>query len=452
MRTRSAITLALAVVMALPVAGCGGATDGNGTVKLAYWRQAGQNRELDKYLEDMKSRFEQSTPGTKVELVPVQAAESDYHTKIELMFRSPNTAPDLVYEDSFRVNADVAAGHLRSLNDQVNAWPDWQLFHQNTRQAVTAQDGKVYAVPIGTDTRALWYDRTVFAKAGLPADWQPKTWDDVLAAARTIKQKVPDVVPMHVQTGKANGEGATMQGLEMLLYGTKDRLYDEAAGKWVTGSKGFRDSLEFVRTVYQEGLGPKVSDALSPTIENSVNIDWFPAHKIGIALNGSWLKYPWRTGGTKEWPDWEQHIGVAAMPAQDATSEGTGEGKVTMSGGWTWAIAEKAKNPDGAWKLLTFMQTTENATTMNTVQSTLAVRKDVAADPKYTAQGKVHGYFTDLVRISAFRPALPVYPRVSTLIQEAMESVTTGAATPEQAAETYDKALPSAVNGAVTNR
>jgi multiple sugar transport system substrate-binding protein len=41
---------------------------------------------------------------------------------------------------------------------------------------------------------------------------------------------------------------------------------------------------------------------------------------------------------------------------------------------------------------------------------------------------------------------------VSTAIQEAMEAVTTGDATPEKAASTYAEAVKSATDGAVVDR
>lgn len=71
------------------------------------------------------------------------------------------------------------------------------------RAAARGQDGRTYGVPDGTDTRGLWFNRTVFARAGLPADWHPRTWDEVLAAARAIKRKVPGVIPLNVFTGGA---------------------------------------------------------------------------------------------------------------------------------------------------------------------------------------------------------------------------------------------------------
>lgn len=107
---------------------------------------------------------------------------------------------------------------------------DQRLVYRGDEKGVTASDGKVYGVPYNTDSRGLWYNKEIFKRAGLPEDWRPKNWDEVLDAARTIKEKEPDVVPIWMNMGKATGEATSMQTYEMLLYGTGERLYDDAGG------------------------------------------------------------------------------------------------------------------------------------------------------------------------------------------------------------------------------
>lgn len=300
-------------------------------------------------------------------------------------------------------------------------------------------------MPDGTDTRGLWFNKKIFKKAGLPQDWQPKTWDEVLAAARTVKRKVPGVIPLNVYTGKGAGEAAVMQGFEMLLYGTgKDQLYDPATKKWVTGTKGFRDSLEFLHTVYGEKLGPDVSDALSPNIQTNVATELMPEEKLAIDLDGSWLGQQWQPkGGGKPWPEWPTVLGRAAFPTQ----HGAAPGKVSLAGGWTWSVPRQSQRPDLAWKLIETFQTKHNAVEWCVRGAQIAVRKDVAADPAYLKSLPGIGFFTGLVKISQFRPALPVYPKVSAAIGEAMEAVTSGDASPKQAADAYDEQLKSIVDG-----
>ncbi|MDQ0845176.1 ABC transporter substrate-binding protein [Streptomyces sp. V1I6] len=449
MRPTAPLALTIAVTaLAATLTACGsGSGDAPDTVEVVYNRSTDNKiRFKDAYLEAAKRQFEKENPGKKVKLVPIQAPDNDYATKAQQMMRSPKTAPDLVYEDTFRINSDIKAGYLKPLDDQLAGWDQWDQFVDTAKAAAKAEDGKTYGVPDGTDTRGLWFNKEIFAKAGLPADWEPKNWAEILDAARTVKEKVPGVVPLNVYTGKGPGEAAVMQGFEMLLYGTgEDPLYDSAARKWVTGGQGFKDALDFVGTVYKEKLGPDVSDALDPNVGTRVATEWFPEGKLAISLDGSWMGQNWINKGPKEWPEWSEKLGQAPMPTQ----HGQAPGKVSMSGGWAWSVPAKAENPDLAFEFVKTLQTRQNATKWCVVGAQIAVREDVAADPRYLRSMPGIEFFTGLVQYTHYRPALPVYPQVSTAIGEAMEQVTTGDSSAAEAAKAYDEQLKTITDGAV---
>lgn len=454
MRPTAAPLLLVTLLTATTLTACGsGSGSDPDTVKVAY-KQSTDNaiRVPDIYLGEMKKQFEKANPGKKIELVPITAADSEYYTKLQQMLRSPKTAPDLVYEDTFLINSDITSGYLKPLDTYLDKWADWDQFIDTAKTAAKAEDGKTYGVPDGTDTRGLWFDKGIFEKAGLPSDWQPKTWDEVLDAARTIKEKVPGVTPLNIYTGKPAGEAATMQGFEMLLYGTgdgsTDPLYDTASKKWIAGSQAFKDSLGFVETVYKEKLGLDVSDALDPNIATRVRGELLPEGKLGINLDGSWLPQDWLEGSGHEWPEWSDKLGLAYMPTQN----GQAPGKVSMSGGWTWAIPSKAANPDLAFKFIETMQTKANAQKWYIANSGIAVRKDVAADPAYVEAQPGIKFFTDLVASTHYRPAYPAYPKVSTAVQEAMEGVTTGDSSVAEAASGYDEELKTATDDQVVTK
>ncbi|TXS53594.1 extracellular solute-binding protein [Streptomyces sp. uw30] len=446
--------LALTLAASATLTACGGGSGSDpDTIKVSF-KQSTDNsiKVMDTFLADIKKQFEKANPGKKVEFVPIKAPDSEYYTKLQQMLRSPKTAPDLVYEDTFLINSDITSGYLKPLDPYLAKWQDWNQFIDTAQAAAKGEDGKTYGVPDGTDTRGLWFSKDVFEKAGLPADWQPKTWDDVLDAARTIKDKVPDAIPLNVYTGKPVGEAATMQTFEMLLYGTNDGtadpLYDKSAKKWVAGSQGFKDSLSFVETVYKEKLGPDVSDALDPNVGTRVRGEWLPQGKLGIALDGSWLPQDWLPGSGHEWPEWSDELGLAAMPTQN----GQAPGKVSMSGGWTWSIPAKAGNPDLAFEFIKTMQTKANAQKWYVANSGIAVREDVAGDPSYIDAQPGIKFFTDLVASTHYRPAFPAYPKVSTAVQEAMEGVTTGDMSVDDAAKGYDEELKSATDDQVIEK
>ncbi len=446
------LTTALTTLAASTLAACGGgggAGDKN-TVRIAFHKETDNKVTFrDDYLKFVAKKFEKQNKGKKVELVPIQAPQQDYYTKIQQMMRSPKTAPDLVYEDTFLINSDIKSGYLRPLDDYLADWKDWNQFEPAAKRAASAADGKTYGVPDGTDTRGLWFNKKLFKKAGLPTDWEPKTWDEVLDTARTLKKKLPGVVPLNVFAGKGAGEATAMQGFEMLLYGTgKNPLYDPKAKKWVKGGKGFKDSLGFLDTLYGEKLGPSADQAVDPNVTSDVATELLPKGKLAIALDGSWLSQFWIKTGGKPWPEWKETMGLTPMPTQG----GAAPGEVSMSGGWTWSIPQKSRNPELAWKMIRTMQTKQNAVEWCIRGSQVAVRQDVAKDPRYLKSMPGIKFFTDRVANTHYRPALPVYPQVSTAITEATESVATGDSSPGEAAKSYDEQLDGIADGAVIGK
>jgi multiple sugar transport system substrate-binding protein len=433
MRRRHAI-VAIALAVALVATACGGGDDEAAepkTIKVAYLK-FGTFDANDKLFKKVKPVFEQQNPGTTLELVPIEAPiDTEYHTKLSLMQRSESTAPDVLYEDSFRISSDVQAGYLRPLDDYLAKWQDWGQYFDAAKQAGRAQDGKTYGVLMGTDTRGLWYNKELLGKAGLPQPWQPKSWEDVLAAARQIKAKVPDVIPFNIYSGKPMGEASSMQGFEMLLYGTGHQLYNHDTNRWIASSPGTTDSFRFIQTVFEEGLAPKPQQALNPNFGTVVATDLLPKGKLAIALDGSWLPQSWLESSQKPWPEWSEVLATTPMPTQN----GQPPGKVSMSGGWTLAISAKSRNPDAAWKLIELALNKENSTYLDVIASQIAPRRDVAAEPQYLQSNPTVKFWTDLVEITNYRPTYGAYPQISNEIAAGMEAVMTGQASPEEAAK-----------------
>jgi multiple sugar transport system substrate-binding protein len=438
MKKTTVSVISLGAVAALLLSGCSAdeSSGSSDTIKVAY-QKFGTFVQVDNHMKAVKADFEAAHKGMKVDLVPIEAQENDYATKLALMNQSAATAPDVMYEDTFRVQPDSDAGYLAPLDDYTADWDEWGNFYNNAKSAGLGSDGKTYGIPMGTDTRAIWYNKELFADAGLPVPFEPKTWDDVLDAAATVKAELPGVIPLNVYSGKAQGEAASMQGFEMLLYGTGDTLYDADSKKWVTGSKGFVDSLGFIEDVYQGDLGPTPEQALDKNVGNLVSAEWMPQGKLAMGIDGSWLSGTWLESGTAPWPEWSDVMGQAAMPTQN----GQEPGATSMSGGWTLAMGAKSKNPDAAWDFISLALNKENSQAYDIAASQIAVRDDVSTDPEYQAANPSFGFFSDIVEVTNFRPATSDYAEISSAITVAMESVMTGQQSPEEAAATYDDAV-----------
>lgn len=447
MRRSVVATTAVVAAGAFALVGCssggsqsGESGDASGKTITVVYQKTSSFHQLDDLFQTVKPAFEAAHEGVTVNLQPIEAEQDQYFTKLALMNGSKSTAPDVIYEDTFQVMSDAAAGYLAPIDDYLTDWSDWSQFEDAAKKAGLGVDGKTYGVSMGTDTRGIYFNKKIFEEAGLPTDWQPKTWDDILDAARTVKEKVPDVTPLNVYAGKAGGEQTTMQGFEMLLYGTDSTLYDESTQKWITGSQGFKDALTFYDTIYSEGLAPSLDVALDANVGSRVSTELLPQGKLAIAIDGSWLPGGWISGENK-WADWDSTMGFAKMPTQN----GQGDGFTSMSGGWLLSVGSQSENPDLAMEFIKMALNKENSLTYDTTNSQIAVRDDVATDPEYLNYNSSFKFFSGLVQYTHFRPATPDYSQISSNIQAATESVVSGQATPDQAASTYDDGLVSIV-------
>ncbi|MFT3797928.1 extracellular solute-binding protein [Microbacterium sp.] len=411
---------------------------GDRTITVVY-QMTSAFHQLDDLFQKVKPEFEAANPGVTVNLQPIES-EDEYFTKLALMNGSADTAPDVIYEDTFQIRSDAAAGYLLPIDDYLADWDDWSQFYDAAKEAGLGDDGQTYGVSMGTDTRAIYYNKNIFAAAGLPTDWQPESWDDIIEAAEAIHAYDADLIPLNIYGSKSASEQASMQGLEMLLYGTKSTLYDTDSQKWVTGSTGMTDSLGFYQTLYENDLGTPLDLALDSTIGSRVSTELIPEGKLAMAIDGSWLPGGW-IEGDNAWADWESTIGLAKMPTQN----GEDPGYTSMSGGWTLAVGSQTDYPKTSFDFIAMALNQENSLKYDTENSQIAVRDDVATTDEYLDYNPTFSFFSDLVQYTHFRPATPDYSQISSALQQAAESVITGDATAEEAAQTYDDALTKIV-------
>jgi len=445
MKASAAVTaLAGAAGIALVLGGCAAdtsddeATTGDKTITVVY-SKTDSFTVLDTLLNTAKDEFEAAHDGVTVDLQPITATDDDYKTRLQLSLGSADTAPDVFYEDTFNVRSDVEAGYLLNLDDHLADWDDWGQFDEGAKSAGQGEDGSIYALPLGTDTRVIWYNTHVLEAAGVGVPWQPETWEDILDVAAKIKASQPDVVPFNMYAGTGTGEGTVMQSFYELLYGTGDGsgLYDDDAGKWVVGSQGFIDALAFLKTLYDEGYAVSPDKALDPNVWQAVFGDMFPNDTLGGTVEGSYTPSFWAEGGSYEWAEYGDVMGVALFPTQN----GEAPGGVSMSGGWTLAASAHTEEPDLAFEFIATALNHDNALWYAINNAQIAVRTDVAAEPSYLEANPFVGDVSAAVAVTHFRPANSDYPQISVAAQQATEAVITGQQSPADAAATYDAAV-----------
>lgn len=376
----------------------------------------------------------------EMDIKPIVATESDYFTKTQLQMSDAGTCPDIYFEDSFRLSADVAAGYIADITEFTKGYEDWNngSYIEAVKDGVTDADGNVFAIPCSTDSRGLLYNKEVFKQAGLPEDWQPKNWEDVLAACRAIKEKCTDVVPMWFSTPSAGGESTTMNTYEMILYGTGESpLYNESTGKWVARSQGILDSLGFIKTIFDEGMGGELSERLDAN-EWQYGADYLRQNKLGIYLMGNWFSTHYQEGGNYEWEGYEDKVGFVPMPTQ----KGDDGGYITMSGGWAWTVTELSKQKELAFEFITEIMKPDTYK-LHVLGAGILPTRDMSEHKEITDR-PFNEEAMKLLTEAKFRPKNEKYAEVSTHIAQMVEAAATGS-TPEDAMETFATSVESIV-------
>ncbi len=364
----------------------------------------------------LKDFVEEALPGITFNLVPITAPEGEYFTKVALALRN-DSSYDIITEDSFILQSDVIAGLLAPL--PVEDWDDWTEFFDSGVKASTV-NGEVYTIPWNTDIRGIYYSYELFEKAGLPRNWQPKDWNDILEAARKIKALDPNSensIPVAANISRISGEATIMQTFQMLLYGTEDPMFEDS--KWIVDSKGLYDSLQFLQTLRKEDLVDPNQTLLSTTYWGGDMLKRALSGRVGIRFDGSWLTSGFINDGL---PNWEEVYGFVPFPTQYGDPE---RPIISMSGGFGFSISAKSERKELAWKVIKVLASYDTLSQVYPVSGHLTTRKDIAVTEEHQKIG-VNKQGAKIAPYSFYRPANNVYPAVSTEMQVMIENVVLG--------------------------
>lgn len=448
---RKLVSLALVTCLsATALVGCGGNKEAESstnadntaseagddiTLKFTY-KQSASNDPLEKWLTEKQiiETFEAEHPGVHVELAPISSSEGDYATLLALQLSSAATAPDIFMEDTYMTATDAEAGYLACLDDYLADWSDWEHYLDGAKTAVTGTDGKYYGMPISTDSRGIYYNKEIFANAGIEVPWQPNTWADIISAGKKVVESGQDVEPFYLIVGAANGEAVSMQTFEMLLYGTGDEMYED--GKWLINSQSLLDTFTFIDDVYnKEDIGVSIDIALA-TDANDQIMKGISENTAAMFLTTCTDSGKWASTGAFPVENAADKIGFAAMPTQNGGDPAT----VTMCGGWSWAISDYCANKDLAFEFLAFCGNQENATYRSLYDGRMSPRDDSAEIEEYSSR-LFSKEMTDFMTNAYVRPKSEAYAMVTTQIQSLVEEVATGSLSPEDAVAEYAKRI-----------
>ncbi|MSQ89974.1 MAG: extracellular solute-binding protein [Phycisphaerales bacterium] len=324
------------------------ALDSRTELVVMHWSGEG-GQEEDQIVEDALRTFERDHPTLRVRRINPGDAGS-FYTKLQTMMASGDP-PDVFYVGSERIPAFVTLGLLAPLDgllaadarSQVSDRLDLAAFYPATVAAFQYDGeqcgrGALYGIPKDFTTVGFYWNKDLFARAGLQPPSANWSWDEFIADARAI--------------GRLPG----CTGAEFVTWPAMVRAYLMSDGLDVKGSS-FDDlrtsdpkvlaALERLRSWRHDESGALTSGKSKIATGSSV----FLSGKVGLAGPfGRWVvpsyrKIPSPAAGGFEWD-------FAPLPRGEVESNIV----LTVS----WSISSESKHPEEAWKLVRFLSGEQN--------------------------------------------------------------------------------------------
>ncbi len=419
MRNLRFAVLAATAAAAAVIAGCGGGDDnnssssksttGNSAAKLSgsidVWIMDPGSPAVQKVVKQYGTDFQAKHPGTTVniEFVPWAQAHDKFVTAI-----AGGKVPDVAemgttWTPEFADQGGLVEQPKLKAGDYVSSLVD-----------AATLNGKVYGKPWYAGARALIFRKDILEKAGI--DKPPATWDEMMAAAKQIKAKVPNVYPvsytglsehMYLPTiWQAGGQIATQSGDSW-----KSALNSPEAAK----------ALEYYASFYKDGLDPKAAVGWEEPDAQTAFING----DVAMLIAGGWTYNS--IIDTK--PALKDKIGTALEPAGPSGKD------TAFAGGSHLVQFQESKNKDLGAAFVDFML---EPTELNKFTSAVGFL------PGTTEGIKASGYLDDPVRKpfaeqlldhSAVYPPSPKWGGLegANIFDGQVQKVMKGQATPQQA-------------------
>lgn len=390
--SRRVILLLLALAfLAAPGCGPGGrAPAGSGIVTVTFW----QFWEGD-VIRPILDRFEAENPGIKVEMQ--QLTWQNGRERILAAVAAGNT-PDLCELGSTWFGRFATDGVLADITADVDT-----LQPKLRQWGAASHDGRIYGVPWVLGTRAMFYNKALFRKAGLDPGQPPETWPRLMEAARRIHDSSAGVYGFGRNTGERY---ILFKKFMPLAWGNGGDVLSPDGATCVFDSPANREALQFFLD-----LGP-----YSLTERQDLLDQAFKQGKVGVIQSGAWL---FKTLPTDA-PDLE--YGVCRMPRPD---EARGANR-SFGGGEVLVIFRNSPRKAAALKLAAFLARGDNALALSKAAKSVQPAAVGLENDPYYREHPGERVFLDQLSEAVFPPNHPDWQEIENSIESWVEKAIYG--------------------------
>ena len=312
---------------------------------------------------ELDKKFEELHPGVTIEHVaqPFETYETLYRTAF-----ASHEVPDVMQMGNCRVFEDG----LETLNPLLKPSLQNELSGWSIVTKGFSEDGPHCGVPIGSGGGIFYYNKELFAKAGLPAKFEPKTWKEVLDAGEKLKAAGIQPFTGGNKEGYENGWWFNM-GWQTL--NTEQQAKELAEGKMAYTDEAVAKAFGPEFMMQEAGLYPtnRFSTPLFPDGAASFGEEggaMFLGLKATAAYYGEWSQ---QLG--------EKNIGMFLAPG--STYSGT-------EAEWLWSVPKDADNKGAAVAYIEFLASKEGQKPFVDKTGMLPNRHDLPLPPSAPIQAK----------------------------------------------------------------
>jgi multiple sugar transport system substrate-binding protein len=220
-----------------------------------------------------------------------------------------------------------------------------------------------YMIPASWDSVQMYYNKTLFEKAGAPVPADDWTWDQLIQACKTVQQKNPDVNCI------ANGGVAGWDWWAYFIPWIVGYGGSPVSADFKKSTFSSPDSLAGIQAYVNQWTKDKVAIPLGADIPGGTEA-CFVSQKCAVFFHiPGFMK-----GFREKIKDFEWDVAVApAHPKKRVTGMGT----------YGYGISKDSKHPEAAWELIKFLASPTGQRLSLTNYIGVPFLKSMANDPVY---------------------------------------------------------------------
>lgn len=269
---------------------------------------------MTKIVKDTLDQFKKDYPNVTIEVE--ESPGNDHITKIKLDAVSDRVPDFFNYwrlDPGFGLDEVARAGKVADLSEWVKSDPFFKDLFDESAWKTASLDGKTYGIPGTMFYTAVYANKEVFDKAGVPI---PATWDEWLSAVKSLKAK--GVLPFGISV-KGDSQGVRAFDYVFSNYLGNDKVRDMILGKEPFNTP---ETLKAAQMVKELLIGNLPEDAIA--IANDVAVSkYLNTGKAALFIDNSSainsikpeiqeklvaLKFPLIPGGAQKTQNFEKDL------------------------------------------------------------------------------------------------------------------------------------------------